>query len=372
MQRARECGLYAVILAGGSGRALWPMSREGKPGPFLDLLGDGPMIRHTIRRARRITSPEHVLVVTDARGRGLLGECGVRLEKGSLILEPFQRGTAAAIALAAAHVRRRDPEAVLVVLPSDHVILNEEAFEAVLLSAVAEARRKESLVLLGIRPRSPETVYGYIQAGRPLGRPHVGGCTANALYRARSFAEKPDLATAIRFVESGDFYWNSGIFAAHVDVLFEAYRQALPDLYRDMLAIEDAIGTKAEVRVVSEVYSWIHPGSVDAAVMEKVDGIVLLAGEFGWHDPGSWDEVASLVAERRAFAGEGDEPETVRLEGENTFIRKPGGKVVAVIGASELIIVDTPDALLVCAKGESHRIGEALDRLWRERMDEHL
>lgn len=372
MEQARECGVYAVILAGGTGRGLWPLSREDRPKPFLDLFGDGPLIRHSLRRARRLVGSDRVLLVADRPVSRLLSESGSDAGDAVVVVEPFERGTAASLALAAAHVRRRDPEAVLVVLPSDQVVLGEDDLHRILVIAVAEARRKEALVSIGVRPRSPETVYGYIQAGRPLGRPHVGPEGGVSLSEVRSFAEQPDLGTAIRFLESGDFCWNTGMLASHVDTLFEAYRRCQPDLYRDMLSIQDAIGTKDEERVVSGVYSWIHPESIATAIMEKTEEIVLLTGEFGWHDPGSWDEVASLVAERRAFAGEVQEPGCVEVAGENSFIRKPGGKSVAVVGTSDLIVIDTPDALLVCRRGESHRIGEALDRLRREGLDKFL
>ncbi|WP_275245738.1 mannose-1-phosphate guanylyltransferase [Pelodictyon luteolum] len=360
-------------MAGGTERELWPMSRSGMLKPFLDLFGDGPMIQNTIRRAARIARMEHVLVVTDGRGRDMLLASGVIIDPENIIVEPYARGTATCIALGAAHVRKRDPDGVLVVMPSDHVILDEDAFQGILHAAIGEARRMESLVTIGIRPKSPEIVYGYIQAGEVLERPDAGdegkGVT---LYRVRIFAEKPDLATAIRFLESRDFYWNSGIFAADVETLFEAYRRCLPDLYRDMLSVHDAIGTRKEELVVSALYSWSHPASIDMAIMEKTGDIVLLTGEFGWHDPGSWDEVAALITERTVFSGEVGVPGVVAVGAENNFVIKPGGKVVAVVGASELIIIDTPDALLVCGREASYRVGEAVHLLRREGFEEHL
>jgi mannose-1-phosphate guanylyltransferase len=370
MEKSIEPGVYVLIMAGGSERELWPMSRAGKPKPFLDLFGDGSLIQNTFRRAARFTRKEHILIVTDRQGRDLLMESGVPIARENIIVEPYARGTATCIALGAANVRKRDPEGVLVVMPSDHVILDEDAFQATLYAALGEARRKDSLVTIGVIPRAPEIVYGYIQAGEVLERPHADLDKGIILHHVRTFAEKPDLATAIRFLESRDFYWNSGIFAADVETLFNAYRRYLPDLYRDMLSVHDAIGTRKEDRVVSGLYSWIHPASIDTAIMEKHGDIVLLTGEFGWHDPGSWDEVSAITKERTVFSGDVGVPGVVAIEAENNFIQKPGGKVVAVVGASDLIIIDTPDALLVCSRGESHRVGKALDLIRRQGFEE--
>lgn len=354
-------------MVGGSRRELWPLCRAYKPKPFVDLFNDGSLLARTLQRALRLVGREQLIVVADARLKAALAEQLTGVLPRNLILEPFGRGTAACLGLAAAYVRKRDPAGLLVVLPSDQLVFDEAAFQETLAQAAREARRSDAIVCIGVRPKSAETLYGYIQAGEEYPSPESA-----SFRRVRTFAEKPDLQTALRFVQSGDFFWNSGIFVTSLETLATAFGASTPELHRDLLNIYEAIGTHAERRVIAEAYESFHALSIDSVIMEGGVDVVMLEGVFGWCDPGSWDEVVAAASERTMFSSEHGVPGVVACDAEGLFVRKPEGKVVCVVGAGELIIVDTPDALLVCAKGSADRIGEALEEMRRAGLSDRL
>ncbi len=365
--------VYAVIMAGGIGKKLWPLSRKKIPKQFVELLGDGSMVAKTVRRISALVREENIFIITSEQGRTLLSASLGSFNPDNIIVEPSSRNTAPCIALATAHIKKRDPDAVTIVLPSDHLVLDEQAFIKMVEAGIEIASEKKALVTIGIKADRPETAYGYIQvdAQQTIPTAFSEGCDF-LLFKVKAFAEKPDAATAVEFLESDDFYWNSGVFIWHIDAISREFERSMPDLYKDLLAIYESLGTESEQEVIEDVYSWIHPLSIDYGIMEKAETVFVLAGEFGWSDLGCWDEVLKIAGSRTALAEELPDRRLVQIDCDNVFVKNTEGKVICTIGLQDVIIVDTGDALLVCGKGYSHRVGDAVDALRRDGLEEYL
>lgn len=344
--------IHAVIMAGGRGTRFWPASRESLPKQFLAVDGSESLLARTGRRLAPIAG-QNVWVVTGAAHAGLVREHLPELRRDRIVGEPAGRNTAPCIALAAALVLREDPDGVLLVAPADHWIGDEDAFRAAAEAACAFARERRGLVTFGIVPASPETGYGYIEKGEEAG----GG-----VFRVVRFTEKPDDATARKFLAGGRHLWNSGIFAWRADVFLEelaARRPAMAKACREMAAAPDLAAA------LSAGYAELESISVDYAVLEGSANVHVLPGSFGWSDIGSWNALADrLPADPQGNAVEGD---GLAVGSRGCLIRSEG-RFVAAVGVEDLLIVDTPDALLVCAKDRAQdvkKVVEALERAGR-------
>jgi mannose-1-phosphate guanylyltransferase len=367
MKQIADNRVYAVIMAGGIGSKLWPLSRKKSPKQFLHFFDGGTMIRKTVERIARTVRMENILIITGKQHWMLVNESLPDFDPANIIIEPTIRDTAPCIALATTFIRKREPDAVTIVLPADHLVLDEERFLKTIKKGVGLAREKRGLITLGIHPDRPETRYGYIQV-----EPTVMIDDENddpkdddiSLFRVKTFAEKPDLATAEEFLESRDFWWNSGVFIWHVDDITREYRRSLPDLFEDMQNVHAFIGTERQDSVIEDVYSWIHPVSIAYGIMEKAEKVFMLAGNFGWTDLGSWDEVIKigLGLEGRDTDGQ----EVIMIDSKEVFVRKPHGKAVVTVGVDDIIVVDTPDALLICKAGDSQKVVKAVEMMKRE------
>ncbi len=365
--------VYAVIMAGGFGKKLWPVSRRKMPKQFVDLFDDGTMIAQTVQRISGLVTDDNILIITSELGRTLLLESLSSFRHDNIIVEPSSRNTAPCIALATAHIKKRDPDAVTIVLPSDHLVLDNEAFLKIIEAGIDVASETKGIVTIGIKPDRPETAYGYIQANGELPlSPTFSDGRDLRLFKVKAFAEKPDLTTAVEFLESHDFYWNSGVFIWHIDAISREFERSMPDLYKDLLNIYESLGTEREHKVIEDVYSWIHPLSIAYGIMEKAEKVFVLVGEFGWTDLGCWDEVMNVSLRRSASSGVQLDSRLVQIDCENVFVKNPSGKVVCTIGIDNVIIIETEDALLICRKGESHRVREVVDVLRREGLEEYI
>jgi|AFSR01.1.fsa_nt_gi mannose-1-phosphate guanylyltransferase len=361
--------IYAVIMAGGVGSRLWPLSRRKMPKQFLDFFGDGSMIAKTVERLDGIVRPENILIITNKSGKALAKKQLPHIPTRNIIVEPIGRNTAPCIALATAYIKKRCPDAIACVLPADHLITDVKLFQQTLRAAIETAARTEALVTIGIKPDRPETGYGYIQVNQE----HTDLTTSikvrfgiNA-YKVKTFAEKPDLDTAKQFLESGDFLWNSGVFVWQVDSIIEEYKRHLPQIYFDMQNIIQAIGTRKEKKVIESFYSWVHPISIDYGVMEKAESVYVLEGHFGWSDAGSWDEISRHLAQERIM-----DESIVLNEAQNVFAIRPKGKSIAVVGIDDVIVIDTKDALLICKRGRSQEVKTVVDALKRRQLEEFM
>lgn len=354
-------------MAGGVGTRFWPRSREKSPKQLLEILGKETMIQNTVKRLDGFVHPRDVLVVTNKIQKAMVMRQLESLPEENILVEPVGRNTAACIGLAALHAVQVDPLAVMVVLPADHVIQNAGEFIRVLRLATETAYASGCLLTIGIKPTHPETGYGYIQMFTEAGdhNPYF----SKGVYKVKTFAEKPNLQTAERFLASGDFLWNSGMFIWRADAILQEIQRCLPELYEELNRIAPTIGTSSYQTTLEKVYGMIRGISIDYGVMEKSEKVYVIPGDFGWSDIGSWDEVYRLSG--RDERGNSVTGKVIQKDTTNSYIYSPD-KVVATIGVEDLIIVNTSDALLICKRGKSQDVKEISDYLKRKQMNEYL
>ena len=337
--------LYALIMAGGVGSRLWPRSRARTPKQFLALVSERTMVQETQQRLQPLVTPQRTLIATGQDFVSLVAEQLPDVPRGNVFGEPAGRGTAAAAGLAALRLLREDPEAVMAVLPADHLIQRPEVFRD-LLAAGTEVARRGWLVTLGIEPTYPETGYGYIERGDLLGQ--VRGFDA---YRVARFAEKPDLPTAERFLELGTHSWNSGMFIWTAGRLVEELSRHLPDLYAGLLEIDAALAADPAADV-AERWCRLPDVTIDYGIMERAERIAVLPAAIGWSDVGSWAAVYDVATQDRAgnaVFGRHVSPDTT-----GTLI--VSRRLVATMGLEDMIVVDTDDVLLICPRSRAQDV----------------
>jgi mannose-1-phosphate guanylyltransferase len=354
---------YGLILAGGRGTRFWPRSRKRSAKQVLNVVGERSLIQATVDRLAPVIPPERVWVMTNAYLREAIIRQLPEVPKRQVLAEPIQRNTAPAIGLAAHVLHSLDPDAVMGVFPSDHAIGKPAAYRAAVKSAFRGAAAGK-LMVVGVQPRWPETGYGYIEFPRGS---EAGGSEPVAV---RQFHEKPEIAKARRYVKAGHFYWNSGMFFWRADTLLEQLRQHASKT-ATVLASLPRFRARDFARKLAEAFPLCDNISIDYAVLEKaaaageVSGIP--AADFGWSDVGSWDAVFELLP--RDADGNATGRESLCLDAHNNFV-DAGGKLVALLGVDDLIVVDTPDALLVASRDRAQQVGEVVKALeLRERED---
>ncbi len=357
---------YAVIMAGGIGSRLWPRSRNAMPKQFLDLLGPRTMLQETIARMEPLIPLPRVLVVVSQEHASVVQDQVPGLPEENILIEPGPRGTAPCIGLAAVALRKRDPHAIMAVCPSDHLIINEVAFRKAL-SAAAHVAQDGYLVTLGIAPSHAHTGYGYIQRGASLGKPE--GLPA---FRVLRFTEKPNAPTALEFVESGEYYWNGGIFVWRVDTILDNMKWLLPELHAELQALGETWGSPSHTDRLSSAWRRVPRTTIDYGVMEKAERVAVVPVDMGWDDVGNWATLTALVApdeQGNVVHGSG---RYVLLDTADTYIHSSAGRLVAAVGLEGLVVVDTPDALLICPKDQAQAVRVVVDRLKAEGLEEYL
>jgi len=345
---------YALIMAGGGGTRLWPLSRRARPKQALTLVGERTMFEHAVDRIASLFQPEEIFVVTGEEHLESLLLQAPELPRANFLLEPVGQGTAPAIGLGAVHLRRRDPQAVMVVLTADHFIRDVERFRRVL-TAAAQVAEKGHLVTLGITPSFPSTGFGYIQQGEQLYE--VDGF---AVFRALRFTEKPSPETAFQMVESGLYTWNSGMFIWRVDRIMEEFARQMPDLYDVLMQIDAVLGTPAYEPTLRRLWPELVPQSIDYGVMEGARDVVVIPVDIGWSDVGNWSSMREILpadADGNVVVGE-----HVGLDTRNTIVFG-GRRLIATIGLEDMIIVDTDDALLICPLDREQDVREMVWQL---------
>lgn len=338
-------------MAGGTGSRFWPLSRYAKPKQFLDILGTGrTFLQQTFDRFSKIIPVENFVVVTSTKYKSFVLEQLPQLKESQILLEPIRRNTAPCIAYAAYKIKMKNPQATLVVAPSDHVILKEEEFITQINNGLAFARQNDVLLTLGIKPCRPETAYGYIQVKKK-----VDFNDLDNLYKVKIFAEKPDLQMAKIFVESGEFFWNSGIFIWSMAAITEAFNQYLPDVSSLFEKGMKLYYTADEVHFISKIYSELQSISVDYGIMEKASNVYVLTADFGWSDLGNW---GTLYENRKKDdAGNvigGDN--TLIYDTKNCIINISGEKIAVLQGLDGYIIAESNDILMVCRLEDEQQI----------------
>lgn len=347
---------YAVIMAGGAGTRFWPMSRKSRPKQFLRLGPDNhTLLRATAERAWSLMPPERTLVVTSEQLGDLVAEELPELPGENILCEPVGRNTAPCVGWAAVHVLRRNPEALMAVLPADHYVGNPEEYIRTL-ERCLDAAGHGDLVTIGIRPSRPETGYGYVEVGPEL---------SPGVHRARRFVEKPNRQRAEQFVVSGNFLWNSGMFFFKAGRILDAIKQHLPGLGTQLGAYLDA-SVEQERDLVRATYPELPSISIDHGVMEKVDGVSVVPGDFNWSDLGSWSSVWEL-AERDDQDNALPEG-AIAIDSDGNYARTKDGKLIAVLGISGLVIVDTEDALMIAPRERAQDVRDIVQQL-NERDD---
>lgn len=359
--------VYSVIMAGGVGARFWPRSREKSPKQLLEILGTNSMIVNTVKRLDKLIEPQNILIVTNKIQKPLISKQLPNIPTDNVIVEPFGRNTAPCIGLASLFIRRLDPDAIMVVLPSDHVIADEEEFHRVLRLAIWVAYESNKLITVGIQPTRPETGYGYIQYIDSSNKKNP--YFERGVYSVKTFAEKPNEETANRFLRSGDFVWNSGMFIWKVEAILNEIKRLLPEMYNELMKIDASIGTNTYEQTLELAYKMIRGISIDYGVMEKTNEVFVIKGNFGWSDVGSWDEVYRLSGKDEN--GNSTKGKVFLQKTKNTLIHTQN-KFVASIGVEDMIIIDTEDALLICKLGYSQEVKDIVDYLRRKKMNEYL
>ncbi len=354
-----EENVYAVILAGGSGTRFWPLSREKLPKQFLPILGDRSMLALTIERARELVPEERIWIVTLRAQKNEvereLFDLGLQ-KRVKVLEEPAGKNTAAAIGLAAVRILRENPGGIMAVFPSDHYIGNPSGFLE-LLRFGCEASSRDWLITLGIRPTQPETGYGYIEQGEPIDV----GCSRFDLFRAARFAEKPDRPAAERYLASGKFFWNGGIFIWKASRFMSEMEKFLPDHFESLNAIQRAPDR------LDLLYPSLQSISVDQGILERSDRVALIPAEVGWSDVGSWAALYDLLdKDSNLNVSSGD---VIAIDTRSSLIRAEE-RLVAAIGIDELVVVETADAVLVCRKNRSQDVRKVAQKLLDENRQE--
>jgi mannose-1-phosphate guanylyltransferase/mannose-6-phosphate isomerase len=357
-------GLYAVILAGGSGSRFWPLSRELYPKQLLKLIGDETMLQRTLRCAEKASRPENIYIVTHRQQSDAVrmqSAAVASLPPDHFIAEPQARNTAAAIGLAAVILERKDPSAVMVVMPADHVILKSAPF-AQAVRAAARLAREGRLVTFGIKPLHPETGYGYIRRGGLLKKDLPG-------YRVDRFTEKPNLAMAKRYLSNDRYYWNSGIFVWKASAILAAIKDLQPKLHKGLMTIQGSLGTSDEEKTIENVYARLEPVSIDYGVLERLHkNLAVLPVEMGWSDVGSWtaiDQISRPDSKGNVIVGN-----VIDLDSRNSILYADK-RLVATIGLEDLVVVDTEDATLVCHKSRVQDVRKVVETLKQRNAEEH-
>lgn len=355
--------IYCVIMAGGVGSRFWPISRMSRPKQFLDILGTGKtFIRQTYDRFARDIPAENFLVVTNSWHKDIVLEQLPALKAEQVLCEPLGRNTAPCIAYAAFRLAKNDPDATMIVTPADHLIIDTDTFMEVAMSGVEFAQKGEYLCTIGVMPTRPATGYGYIQVEMPLRKDDIN--------KVKTFTEKPGRELAQTFVDSGEFFWNSGIFIWSVKSIMNAVREFQPDIYTLFESINDYYGTDKEQEQINIIYPECRSISIDYGVMEKANNVYVRCGDFGWSDIGTWNSLYRYSDKDEN--GNVNEAEAILENTKECMLRLSKDKLTVIEGLHNYIVVDTDDVLMICPREKEQSIKNIVEEIKLSKGDKYL
>lgn len=355
---------YVAIMAGGIGSRFWPSSRTAYPKQFLDILNTGKsLIQWTFERYTDFIPAENIFVVTSAEYCHIVKEQLPGISDENILAEPSRKNTAPCVAYISFKLFRKDPEALLIVAPSDHLILDNENFRKITLQSLDFVEHIKALVTLGIKPTHPNTGYGYIQ--------HEPLAVADGIYRVKTFTEKPNLELARTFLASGDFLWNAGIFVWKVKNVITAFEQYQPEMFELFDTEKEYFNTPEEGNAINRIYPLCTNVSIDFAIMEKADNVYVIPSSFGWSDLGTWNSAYDNFEKDylgNAVSGEN----VIVIDSTKCMVAAPNEKLLVLQGLDDFIIIDTKDVLLICQKEKEQSIKEYVAEVKRNKGDKYL
>jgi mannose-1-phosphate guanylyltransferase len=355
---------YVAIMAGGIGSRFWPMSRQNFPKQFLDILNLGEtLIQTTFKRFLSFIPKENIYIITSAEYVDIVKKQLKDVPEENILGEPSRKNTAPCIAYISFKLQQKNPEASLIVAPSDHLILNEKDFAKVCLEALNFVNKHNAFITLGIKPSSPNTGYGYIQ--------HDQQSVSDNVYKVKTFTEKPNTELAKTFLASGDFLWNAGIFVWRVKNIIKAFEKYLPEIYDVFIAEKEKFNTPLEKKAIEHIYPLCTNISIDFGIMEKADNVYMIPSSFGWSDLGTWNsayENLSKDKHQNAIAGNNVMP----IDSTKCMVHTPNNKLVVLQGLDDFIIVDTNDVLLICKREKEQEIKEYVAKIKRTKGEQFL
>lgn len=356
--------ITSVIMAGGKGERFWPKSRTNLPKQFLNISGNKSMIQQSIDRLELLMDISQIFVVTNELYAELIKAQIPHLPHDNIIIEPVGRNTAPCIGLASIIIEERFPDSTMVVIPSDHIIENEEGFIKILRTAVQVAQDNDNLVTLGIQPKYPETGYGYIQS-----TDEVTEVNDLNVFKVNRFVEKPDFETAQTYLASGNFYWNSGIFVWKTSTIRMYILKLMPEMHDIMETIKAGMNSENREAIINSEFKKMPDQSIDYGIMEKVNNIYVIPCVFGWDDVGSWtalERINELDDHGNVIKGN-----ILNLDTKRCIIES-NGKLIATLGIEDLIIVDTEDVTLICTKDKAQEVKLLLKELRMQKLEQYL
>lgn len=355
---------YVAIMAGGIGSRFWPKSRTSYPKQFLDILNTGKtLIQWTYERYLDFIPEENIYIVTSEEYVKIIKEQLPGVKQENVIAEPSRKNTAPCIAYISFKLLQKDPEASLIVAPSDHIVMDREAFKAVSLQALDFANHTKSFVTLGIKPGYPNTGYGYIQ--------YETMAVADNIYKVKTFTEKPNLELAKTFLASGDFLWNAGIFMWRIKDVLQAFEKYQPEMYELFAAEKEKFNTPEEKKAIDGIYPLCTNISIDYAIMEKAHNVYVIPSSFGWSDLGTWNSAYDNL--EKDYLGNAVTGKNVMvIDAVKCMISAQDDKLMVLQGLDDFIVVDTKDALLICKKDKEQQIKEYVAEVKRNIGEEYL
>lgn len=341
---------YVAIMAGGIGSRFWPKSRTSYPKQFLDILNTGKtLIQWTYERYKDFIPEENIYIVTSEEYVDIINQQLPGIPADNIIAEPSRKNTAPCIAYMSFKLQKQNPDACLIVAPSDHIVMDTETFKNVSLQALDFASHTKSFVTLGIKPNHPNTGYGYIQFETMA--------VANNIYKVKTFTEKPNLELAKTFIASGDFLWNAGIFIWRVQDVLNAFEKYQPEMYELFAAEKDKFNTTEEKQAIAEIYPLCTNVSIDYAIMEKATNVYVIPSSFGWSDLGTWNSAYDNL-EKDYLGNAVTGKKVLIIDAAKCMVSAENNKLVVLQGLEDFIVVDTADALLICKKEKEQQIKE--------------